>query len=361
MRKTLVVIVLIWSYSACFTQPLYAYWDQFNNHFNIYDDGVLKTLETIPVKSFKTGNSVCAYVTDINDFKIYYNGKSNLVSKFLPKNYVCSDALVAWSSGVASYVFYNGNVTKICDQCSDFNLNDSVVTFTDRFGYFNVFYKNKIRSLEISPRANVNLGRNLVAFIDRNDQLKVFYHDTIIGLEYFSDSLRYACGLNTVSYIDRQNRLRVCYKKQVFTLDKLRPKTWATGDDMVAWVDQNNNFRVFHKGNLFLLENYEPGVFNIIEGVLYYKSNQNEMKVFENGKGKVIENYYPTQIAGRNNTLVYNDFRNRLKAYNNGQVYSVSDDIVTSFKVFPNLVVFYSNAKTMTFWKDGDKIEVQLN
>jgi hypothetical protein len=342
-------------------QPLYPYWDKYNSHFNIYDAGQIKTLETAPVQGFKSGNNICAYITDVLDFKIYADGKSKLVSKFLPKSYDCSDALVAWSSGIASYVYYNGNVKKICDQCNDFTLNDSMLQFTDRLGFFNIFYDNKIRSLDILPTTNFTLGRNLITYVNRNDQLTVWFKDTTVALEYFSDSSKYACGLNTVGFIDIGRKLKVFYNKQVFTLDKLRPKSFVVGDDMVAWVDQNNNLKLFHKGNIFLLETYDPGNFNIIDGIMYYRSNHNELKVFENGKGKVIESYYPTQVAGRNATFVYLDFRNRLKAYSNGEVYSVSEDIVTSFKVYSDLIVYYSNAKSITFWSKGEKVEVQVN
>ncbi len=364
-RKSLSSAVLFMffflSFNVAFSQPLYPYWDQYNMHFNIYDGGQLRTLEVIKPMSFKFGSNVCAYVTDVMDFKVFADGKSRVVSKFLPKSYECSDALVAWNSGLGSYVYYNGKVKKLCDNCDKFELNDSMLQFTDRFGYFNIFYDNKIRTLDFMGNTNSTLGRNLIAYVDRSNQLRVWYKDTIVGLEYNSDSLIYRCGLNTVGFIDATFRLRVFYKKQVFTLDKLRPRNWVVGDDMVAWVDQNNNLKIFHKGNIFLLETYDPGSFNIIDGVMYYRGNHGELKVFENGKGRVVESYFPQQISGRNNILVYTDFRNRLKAYSNGDFYSVSDDIVTSFKVYPNLIVYYSNAKSLTFWNYGERIEIQLN
>ena len=123
------------------SQPLYPYWDQYNSHFNIYDNGQLKNLEPREPKSFKSGNNICAYVTDVLDFKIYSNGKSKLISKFLPKSYDCSDALVAWTSGVASYVYYDGNIKKLCDACLGFTINDSMLSFTDRYGFFNIFFE----------------------------------------------------------------------------------------------------------------------------------------------------------------------------------------------------------------------------
>ncbi len=357
----LLFIVLVFASLKGVAQPLYPYWDQYNRHFNIYDNGQLKNIEVAAPQSFKSGSNICAYVTDVLDFKIYSGGKSVLVSKFLPKHYLCSDALVAWNSGMASYVFYDGRVKKIGDEVLGFSVNDSMVAFTDRFGYFNIFYDHKIRNLDISASLNYTLGRNLIAYVDRHNQLKVWSKDTTVSLEYFSDTLKFSCALNTVGFIDNANRLRVFYKNQLFTLDKLRPKNFVVGDNMVAWVDQNSNLKLFHKGNIFLLEDYDPGSFNIMDEVMYYKSMQNELKIFENGKGKVIENYFPTQFSGRNNTFVYMDFRNRLKAYQEGVVYSVSEDIVNSFTVYPNLIVYYSNAKSLSFWSRGERIEVQLN
>jgi hypothetical protein len=342
-------------------QPVYPYWDQYNRHFNVYDDGQLKNIEILKPLSFKSGSNLCAYITEVYDFKVFVNGKSKLLSKFRPTNYECSESMVAWSSSTSTFVYYDGQTRKLCDMCSGFRLNDSIVQFVDRYGFFSVFNKNKVRRLDIMTTDNFTLGRNLIAYVDRNLMLKVWCNDTAVALEYFSDSLKYACGLNTVGFIDNIGRLRVFYRDRVYTLDKLRPHGFQVGDDMVAWVDQNKNLRVFHKGNVFLLENYEPGVYNIIDGVMYYRSPDNQFKVFEDGKARVLETYFPTQFSGRNKTLVYLDFRNRLKAYSDGKTYDVSEDIVTSFTVYNDLIVYYSNAKSLTFWRRGERIEVQLN
>lgn len=355
------VLVIIFTLTGAKAQPVYPYWDQYNMHFNVFDNGQIRNIEIQKPQSFKAGSNVCAYVSNVNDFKIYFNGKTTIVSRFVPKSYDCSNSMVSWNTGTGSFVFYNGNVKKLCDGCSGITMNDSMVQFIDRYGFFSVFYNNRIRSLEISPETGFTLGRNLIAFVDRNNYLKVWYHDTTVILENSHANLKYSCGLNTVGFIDVTNRLRVFYKNKIFTLDKLPPKNFVVGDDMVAWVDQNNNLRVFHKGNVFLLENYDPGNFNIIDGVMFYKSNINELKVFENGKGRAIETYFPTSFSAKNNLLVYSDFRNRLKAYVDGEVYNVSDDIVTSYAVYPGLVAFYSNAKSLTFWTKEDHIEVQLN
>jgi hypothetical protein len=353
---------------ACsIAQPLFPYWDKYNSRFSIYDNGQLKSLEILQPKSYKYGYGMCAYITDILDFKIYSNGKSMLASKFAPKFYECSDVMVVWNTGINTNVFYDGKTRKLADASVSFTLNDSIVTYTDRFGYFMAYYDHRSTPLEVMPQReyssgiNYTVGRNLVAFEDRSQQLKVFYHDTLVTLEYFSDSLMYKCGLNTVAFLDRTRRLRVFYDKQVYTLDKLRPRDFKVGDDMVAWIDQNNNFKVFHKGNIFLLEDYIPSSFEVVEGILYYKSNKNELKIFENGKGKIIESYYPSQLAARRNTLGYLDFRKRLKVYDGGQIFAASDDIVNSFTVLPGLIVYFSNAKSMTFWYKEEKIEVQLN
>jgi hypothetical protein len=366
MRK-LSSLIIAFLFLKAAAQPVFPYWDKYNSHFNIYDNGQLKTLEIFQPKSYKYGANICAYVTDIWDFKIYCNGKSMLASKFVPKSYECSDAMVVWNTGINTNIYYDGTTKKLADASVNFFLNDSIVTYTDRYGYFMVYFDHKSRPLEVMADTEYNggkkftVGRNLVAFEDRSQQLKVFFRDTMVTLEYFSDSLLYQCGLNTVGFLDRERKLRVFYNSQVFTLDKLRPRDFKVGDDMVAWVDQNGNFKVFHKGNIFFLEDYIPSSFEVQDGVLFYKTNKNELKVFENGKGRIIENYYPTQLAARNNTLAYLDFRKRLKVYDQGQVFAASDDIVNSFKVLPGLIIYFSNAKSMTFWYREEKIEVQLN
>jgi hypothetical protein len=367
MRYLILSVFLILFLLQSNAQPIFPYWDKYNSHFNVYDNGQLKTLEILQPKSYKYGANLCAYVTDILDFKVYTEGKSRLVSKFVPRAYECSDVMVVWNTGVNTNVYYDGQTKKLANESVGFTLNDSIVTYTDRYGYFMVYYDHKSTPLEIMPKqeymngSNYYVGRNLVAFEDRSQQMKVFFHDTLVTLEYFSDSLLYQCGLNTIGFLDPARKLKVFYNKNVFTLDKLRPLNFKVGDDMVAWVDQNNNFKVFHKGNIFILENYIPSTYEIVQGVLYYKTNKNELKVFENGKGRVIENYYPTQLMASRNTLAYLDFRNRLKVYDNGQVFSASEDIVNSFTVMPGLVIYFSNAKSMTFWYREEKIEVQLN
>lgn len=362
MRKCSLFLILFFAFYSAFTQSVYPFWDQFNIHFRVYDGGVTRVIETIPVKSHKSGVDYVAYVTDMKDFKIYSNGSSRTVSRFEPVNYEAADHLVVYANMNEVMAFYQGRITKICAQCRDFKLVDSMIVFTDNRGFLKAWYDGSSTQLEINSQIDYKVGRNLVAFVDRNNLLKVFYHDTIMRLEVFSDSTQFKIGAGIVTYLDRNQQLKVFYGKKTYTLDRVRPISYEAGDNMVAFVDINSNFKVFHKGNLFQLETFIPSSYTIVEGILYYRDNLNQLKVFENGKGRVIDTWFPSEVSIRNTTMVYKDFRNRIKMYQPGKdVIDVSVEQVTSFKALPELVIYTTGAKTTVIWDNGNITEIVLN
>ncbi len=69
MQKILLLFASFLLLSNLYSQPLAAYHD-YRQHFVIFDNGVTKSIENLPVESYQIGKKCIPYVSNSGQFKV---------------------------------------------------------------------------------------------------------------------------------------------------------------------------------------------------------------------------------------------------------------------------------------------------
>jgi len=90
MRKFIIAIVLFGSVISLKAQSIAAYVN-YRDQFVVFDDGETKVLEQLPPQSFKIGPDYLAYIDNISNLKVYYEGKVETIDPGVVLKYFAGD------------------------------------------------------------------------------------------------------------------------------------------------------------------------------------------------------------------------------------------------------------------------------
>jgi hypothetical protein len=207
--------------------------------FGVYYNGSVTKLEdgnATPVTSFMTGDNVVAYINYLNEFKVFYRGKSikiTTVNRSLP-----------YRAGK--------NIVAYCN---------------DNYG-FSIFHKWLIYDMEkFQPKSFVT-GDDLAAYVTINGEFKVFYDGKMKLLGSF-DPPFYKVADSLVVYNDTE-RFKVFYKGIVYTLENFIPTDYRISFNSIAYLDLQGRLKTFHAGKTTFVTNAKIDKFALYRNVIYY-------------------------------------------------------------------------------------------
>ena len=133
LKKFLIVLFALIISSNSFAQNLnLAAYHNYLKHFVIFDSGKAHDVENLPVQSFQVGGNCVAYITNAGQLKVYFNGKTQILSQQLVRDYYTTRNLVVYRLFEQLYVFDNGTKKLLSSNVRDFAVGDSIVA------YFNI-------------------------------------------------------------------------------------------------------------------------------------------------------------------------------------------------------------------------------
>jgi hypothetical protein len=109
-----------------------AYTD-YRGNLQVFDRGLLREIEYLPVKNYKIGGNCIAYIDNKSDFNIYYDGHKIPMLNAVDFRYYVSDNLVVFKVGDVLYTFDQGEKKTLCYYTSKtmMTFNDSVIAYYD--------------------------------------------------------------------------------------------------------------------------------------------------------------------------------------------------------------------------------------
>lgn len=222
--------------------------------FNAYYNNAVVELEPTLTRSsthnFKTGDNIIAYVSYINEFKIFYHNQVIRLEINEPVNYEADRNLVAY---VDSYS-----------------------------GTFKAFHKGKSFTLEGFEPLSYKTGNDLIAYVDNTNHFKVFYEGNIFPLLSYAPSF-YKTEDDLVVYGDG-TIFNVFYKGQNYTLENFIPTSYETDNNMLVYPDPVGFLKMFDKGTVKPVTKEVATQFEVIKGVLKYNTSHNSINFYYNNK-----------------------------------------------------------------------------
>jgi len=336
-------------------QNLSAFLD-YRNYFQVFDNGSIRQVDYLPVKSFKVGGASVAYIDNTNEFRIYSAEQKFDQTFGCSLSYVVTDNLVAWQVGKVLSVFENQRSQNLSYYCTIYAINDSLIGFFDESTYnFSVYYKGTVTDLEssmIEPPKKIKAGSNTLAYVNQSNFFKVFYR----GTTYILDDLApvaFEAGRDVVAYIDDYNKyFHLFYKGDTARIETFAPDSFKVGFGIMAYVDNLGNFRVFNEGASRRLLTYRPDFFKVKGNTVVYAFNNN-FTVFYKGEIYTLENYIPKDYQIGNDGVAYIDVSGRLKLFQAGKTYTASYEIINHYQLNGNVLTYCVGTNTTQFFWNG--------
>jgi hypothetical protein len=353
-KAGLCFMILLFFYETN-AQDVTAYED-YKGNLHVFEKGMYREIEYLPVKDYKIGGVTIAYVDNKNDFKVYYNGQAIQLVNAADFTYFVTDYLTAFRVGNVSYVFDEGEKKTLCYYTSILTVNDSLlIYFDDAKSSLNIYYNGKVATLEdafLSKPKAIKTGSNTAAWVNQSNLFTVFYHGTTHQLDNIAP-ITFEAGRDIVAYIDDyEKRFRIFYKGDTALAEEFAPDSFKVGFGILAYVDNTGNFRVFENGATRKVLSDRPDFFYVKGNVIVYSYN-NSFNIIYNGKTTELQNRYPADFQLGNDGIAWIDDSGRLQLFQKGNVYTVSYEIINGYHLNGNVLKYEVGNNTVNVFYNG--------
>lgn len=321
----------------------------YRNYFIAFDDGNYTQLDHLRPRDFRIGGNSVAYISNANNFKIFYKGFTfDITEGAFVKSFNANANLVAYMQSNQLNIFEKGNTKILSTWVTGFAMGDSILVYFDDIGKaFKAYYDGSsyfLDDLLVSSNAvkNYRVGDNLVAYINHSNLMKVFYQGAVFDLQNTDyQNPVFEAGKDVVAYVDQlNNAFNVFYKGHIYELEKNPPQSMKAGDNLVAYVDFDGNFKRFSDGRTKTISSFAPEAYYVKDSMIVYTDNNSNFSVYYNGKPYMLENYIPKDFKLEQNMVAYIDQQDHLKLFYKGQTTIISYDLVNSFELQYNVLTY---------------------
>ncbi len=354
--RTIICLLFIISSLNLVAQSLSAYTD-YKNYFQVFDNGVTKELEYMPVQWYKIGGNTVVYLDNANNLKAYYKGEKYLLNEAPPTACFVNDEMVIYLIGKVMQVFDKGNIIFISGWATDYIIGDSIVGAVDQNAHlYKIYYHGQINSLpdaiDLASITSFSAGDNLLAYKNMEGFLKVYYRNQVFSTEA-SQATQYKSGANTVAFVNESTQeFSVFYKGNVTVLESQPPRSFAVADNMVAYVDVNETFKVFYNGVKTDLTSFTPQFYKAIDNILVYFDNINLM-VFYKGNSYTLDRIIPQEYKIDKNTFVYQDTQGFPNVFSDGKTAQVYNEKINVYDLSGNTLKYTNSMNETRFFVNG--------
>ncbi|MBN1158275.1 MAG: hypothetical protein JXA61_02750 [Bacteroidales bacterium] len=361
-----IIKLLVYGYFSVFQlciltgQQLAAFEDN-QNRFFVFDDGVVKQAEYLPVASFSVGGDCILYVDSRNHLKMYQDGSISTLEVNPVDGYQVFDYLAVYSFAGVVRIIENGRVTTVSTNTVKFQAGDSVVAFYDRSrALLAVYYKNTISKLEDgiagSSYSGLVCGDNIVAYASyMTNDLKIFYRGEVAVAEPYFSGTRYLAGKDILVYInDSDQKMKVFYRGSVYVLEDFAPLSFQAGDGIVAYTDHTGAFKVFSEGRTTVISGFAPDFYQVCDRLVVF-AEQGYFKTWHQGNVYMLENYSPPEWQAEWNSIVYRDINGNVKVFRDGEHKILTYDLVEDIQLYRDIVVVNKGMNNCNVYYKGEK------
>ena len=237
---------------------LVVYYDRVQQRLEAYQDGKTVILEDgllqWPVRSYRSGDNVFAYITSFDDkFKIYYKGQVMVINDFVRETvYSAGRDIVAYMNQPtnAFVAFYKGDFYVLEPFLPEsFQVGDEMLAYVDVNGAFKIFEGGELKLISSYTPDFYQLTDSTLVF-GEDGFLKTWCGGAIQEIEHYIPEL-YRVSERTIAYTDVNRRIkayRMCEKinisyEMVNSLDMIR--------NLIIYNVGVNTTKIWYKGKIY--------------------------------------------------------------------------------------------------------------
>lgn len=335
--------------------PVVAYRD-IRGYLYVFENGGPRTLDTRPVREFKSAGPYVGYINSANNLIVYYNGEFTDLGDATNTSFEVNYSYLIYRRDNVLAVFEKGKLTRLTYFILDYKIAEGLIVFRETTSnILKVYRDGNVEELEttlVGNLGNYAAGKNTAAFTNRNGYLKIYDSGDIFEIDN-NGTTDFACGKNIVAYTDGANySFKVYYLRKILTLEEIKVQSFKVGDNLVAYVSDENYFKVYADGKLLKLESYAPDVYDAKDQCVVFFMN-NKFQAFVNGVRYDLDNFEPLSYKISQGCIAWVDQNRRLHLFSNGKSTIATTEIFSSYDLNNDILSFNSPENITAVYYQG--------
>lgn len=321
----------------------------FNNYFLTFENGFFKQLEIQPIKEFKSGDELVAYIDTRGNLRLY-DGKIRKDITNLNVEFQVSDHLLGYKIGPTLNMWDNGRLQTLTYFGRNFIVKDSLIIYEDtRFNTLNVYWnKNTLPLATIIGELSVptSVGENIVVFKDNGNLYKIFQNGLIYEIGSWNGPIDFQLGTDVLCFNDPTTRTFVIFENGQFSdVENQFIRKYKAGRGFIVYEDLNSNLWMYKNGEKIQLSNFSANFWDVKDDVVVWGENNYLFSYYDNQRIEVA-NFIPKNYEIKNSTLAFRNIMGGVSAMVNGQIFEITMLVDSEFKIFGNsvLVSLFNNS-----------------
>jgi len=365
MKKFVFITVILFVFNVAQAQYLAAFNDNLEQ-FWAFEAGMFNQLEDSEVLDFQVGGTLIAYLDEASNFKIYQYGAVKTAIKVAPIEYTATDYLLGYSLIDTLYVYDNENIIKLSDDCLDYIVMDSIVVWQNRYAEtINIFYNGEITTIaenisefKLEPYM---VGDNLFAYVNPTTQeFTIFYRGKLFLPDTYTNELKFQAGCDILAYTNIVDKsFNIFYKGEVRELDIYQPKSFQVGDQMVAYIDNQDDLKIFENDQVINVSS-DPEFYEVKDHILVFE-NMGSFKTVCNGQVYIIEQYVPRPYYIDVNTVAYLENNESIRVFQHCKHIVANKVDVIKFNMVRNVIVYAIEEDEIKVYFNGEVYTQQID
>jgi hypothetical protein len=325
-------------------------------YFKAVNNGVIRQLEYLPVKSYQVGDNLLGYEDNKGDLKVFFGDKIKTIAG-IANRYTISDNILVFNTGPITSLWMNGSGLTLTNFGRRYIVTDSLCVFEDtQQNMVKVWYDNAIHDLygvigEIYLPTHV--GDNIVAFKAGGGTHFIFHRGQMYELDTYREAVKFSCGRDIVAFNDPIHMSFAIFEEGHFLdLDPLHAKSFKAGISCVTYINQNNELHYYKGGKLRTLSNYAPDYWDAIDNMVLWGEGD-LFQVFDSENIMTAAYYRPERWVMKNNVIAFQNQMQGVDIVVGGQVINLTNEPVVDFFISGTTVMVELPNQTYLAYSGG--------
>ncbi len=255
---------------------------------NVFDQGETTFLSS-RVNIFDCSDSIVFYNDEINQkVNAYYNGEQYELESFLSnqrvKSYLLGDNILGYINFANQFkIFYQGETQlKEVNDVKLIGAGRDILCYEDINGYLQVFYRGDMYNLDLYTQGKVWVGDRMVAFISSDGKFKLFYDGMIKDIGFFTPK---EVGMQDFVfwYTDFNGYFQMFHEGEFKRLDTQYPETLRAKYNSILFRNRFDQLTLCIKGVPYNITTLPVKDLELYYDVVNYTLGLNTIKVFGEG------------------------------------------------------------------------------
>ncbi len=328
----------------------------FNGYFKSFQDGFFRQIEFQPIKSFKAGDDVVAYIDFKGNLRVY-DGTNPVDLANVNLEYEVSDNLLVWKIANTLNLWDDGELQTLTYFADQYEIRDSLVVYQHTRSNSLMVYYNRENYELYSTTGSIGMpdfvGENVVVFRDNGNYYKVFWQGEIYELDVWHNPIKFSGGTDIVAFNDPiMGTFAIFENGQFLDVEEFHMSSYQAGRGFIAYTNLNGELFYYGNGEKIMLTNFAPNFWEVKDDVILWEEN-GITSVYIQGETIELGRYTPKDYLIKNDVVAYRNLTGGVNAILNGKVKTLTSQQNAQYSIYGSSVLLELFNRSFILYRDG--------